>query len=100
MNKTADPDLIAAKTRNENAAADIKEFKLAIMRKEYVAVSAVNKKLASDVGKVRTKLLGLSSRIAPQLAGQIHEAEEIKRLIDAIVYEALSDLADHYEEGK
>lgn len=98
MNKTADPDLVAAKTRNENAAADIKEFKLAIMRKEYVPVEAVNKKLASDVGKVRTKLLGLSSRIAPQLAGQIHDGEEIKRLIDSIVYEALTELADTFEE--
>lgn len=98
MNKTSDPGLIEAKTRNENAAADIKEFKLAIMRKEYVPLEAVNKKLAADINKVRQKLLGLSSRIAPQLAGQVHDGEEIKRLIDAVVYEALTELADHYEE--
>ena len=98
MNKASDPGLIEAKTRNENAAADLKEFKLAIMRKEYVPLEAVNKKLAADINKVRQKLLGLSSRIAPQLAGQVHDGEEIKRLIDAVVYEALTELADHYEE--
>lgn len=98
MNKTQDASLIEAKTRNENAAADIKEFKLAVMRKEYVSVEAVNKKLSADVGKVRTKLLGLSSRIAPQLAGQLHEADEIKRVIDAVVYEALTELADTFSE--
>ena len=97
MNQTSNPDLIAAKTRNENAAADIKEFKLAVMRREYVAVSDVNKQLAENVNKVRQKLLGLSSRIAPQLAGQLHDGEEIKRLIDAVVYEALTELADHFE---
>ncbi len=100
MNQTSNPDLIAAKTRNENAAADIKEFKLAVMRREYVAVSDVNKQLAENVNKVRQKLLGLSSRIAPQLAGQLHDGEEIKRLIDAVVYEALTELADHFEAEK
>ena len=97
MNQTSNPDLIAAKTRNENAAADIKEFKLAVMRREYVAVSDVNKQLSENVNKVRQKLLGLTSRIAPQLAGQLHDGEEIKRLIDAVVYEALTELADHFE---
>lgn len=100
MNQTSNPDLIAAKTRNENAAADIKEFKLAVMRREYVAVSDVNKQLSENVNKVRQKLLGLSSRIAPQLAGQLHDGEEIKRLIDAVVYEALTELADHFEAEK
>ena len=100
MNKTSDSGLIEAKTRNENAAADLKEFKLAILRRDYVAVKDVDKQLSANINKVRQKLLGLSSRIAPQLAGQVHDGEEIKRLIDAIVYEALTELADSYQEGK
>ena len=96
MNQTVNTELIAAKVRNENAAADLKEFKLSVLRKEYVALTDVNKKLTADIGKVRTKLLGLSTRIAPQLAGQVHNAEEIKRLIDSVVYEALTELADSY----
>ena len=98
MNKTSDPGLIEAKTRNENAAADLKEFKLAILRGEYVALADVNKQLAEDVNKVRQKLLGMSSRIAPQLAGRAFDGDEIKRLIDAVVYEALTEIADHFEE--
>ena len=98
MNQTQNSELIAAKTRKENAQADKIEFQLAILRKEYAPVSDVNKQWIADVGKVRTKLLGLSTRIAPQLAGQIHDIDEVKRLIDSVVYEALTELADQFKK--
>lgn len=97
MNQTSNAALIEAKTRKENASADRIEFQLAIMRKEYVKVSDVNKLWSENAAKVRTKLLAMSSRVAPRLAAQPLSVEDIKFLIDSVVYEALSELADTYE---
>ena len=96
MNQSTNADLIAARIRDTNASAALKEFKLAVKRKEYVALSDVNKKLAEDVGRVRSKLLGLASRIAPRIAEKNLPLEDVKLMIDSVVYEALTELADTY----
>ena len=96
-NNTTNTDLIEAKVRDTHASAALKEFKLQVQQGKYVLLADVNKRWAEDANKVRTKLQGLSSRVVPQLAGQIHEAAVIKRLIDDIVYEALTELSDTYE---
>ena len=96
MNNTVNPELIAAKIRDTTAAAQLKEYKLAILQGEYVKVSDVNKRLAEDIGKVKSRLLGMSARLVPYLAGKVLDASEVKARIDAIVYEALTELADSY----
>lgn len=94
MNKTTNPDLIAAKTRDVNAAADLKELKLAILRKEYVKVSDVEKRQADAFSRVKARLLALPVRATPQLAGQILDQKKVNDILTSYVIEALNELAD------
>lgn len=95
-NNTKNDGLIAAKTRDTNAAADIKEMKLAILRKEYVPLSEVNKRWEEQAGRVKAKLLGLPARLTPQLVF-MNTKEDIHRLLTEAITEALSELAGGYE---
>lgn len=93
MNQTTNEDLIAAKCRDTNAAADLKELKLAILRKEYVKASDVEKLNADAISRVKAKLLALPSRLTPQLSGQALTAQAVNGILTAVINEALSELA-------
>lgn len=95
-NNAKNSELVAAKTRDTNAAADIKELKLAILRKEYVRLEDVNRRWAEQAGRVKAKLLGLPSRLTGQLA-VMSDKKEINALLADAVNEALNELAGGYE---
>ena len=93
MNQTTNEDLIAAKVRDTNASAALKERKLAILQGEYIKASEVEKHNADAVNRVKTKLLALPSRLTPQLAGQTLEAAKVNEMLTLAVNEALNELA-------
>ena len=95
MNKTTDQDLIAAKTRDVNAAADLKELKLRILRGEYIRASDVEKKQADEISRVRTKLLAVPSKLARRLSGQAFTAQEVNDVLTEAMNEALNELSRH-----
>ena len=94
MNQTTNADLIAAKVRDVNAAADLKELKLAILHGEYVKASDVEKHNADAVNRVKTKLLALPSKLAPQLSGQVLDKQAVNKILTEAVNEALNELAN------
>lgn len=93
MNQTTNEDLIAAKIRDTNASAALKERKLAILQGEYIKASDVEKHNADAVNRVKTKLLALPSKLTPQLSGQALEAENVNQILTLAVNEALNELA-------
>lgn len=98
MNQTTNEDLIAAKVRDTNASAALKERKLAILKGEYIKASDVEKHNADAVNRVKTKLLALPSRLTPQLAGQTLEAAKVNEILTLAVNEALNELAQPESE--
>ena len=93
MNQTTNEDLIAAKVRDTNASAALKERKLAILKGEYLKASDVEKAHADAVNRVKTKLLALPSRLTPQLSGQVLDAKRVNEILTEAVNEALNELA-------
>ena len=95
-NITQNDDLVEAKTRLTNAQADLKEYQLSILRKEYVKREEVSKQWNEQAGRVRGKLLSLPVRLAGILSGREYMASEIESLTQGLVNEALIDLAEEY----
>lgn len=95
MPSDLDEDLIRAKIRNITAQAEKTELKNEITRGSYVKLSDVKKKWADDVQKVRSKLLGLHVKIAPELADV--DAPTAAGIVKNAVLEILQDLAKDYE---
>lgn len=100
MNQTTNADLIAAKVRDVNAAADLKELKLAILHGEYIKASDVEKMHADAVNRVKTKLLALPSKLTPQLSGQDLESKAVNAILTEAVNEALNELAQGERENE
>lgn len=94
MNITTDKDLIAAKTRLTTAKAEQAEIKLALMRKEYVSVSSVNRQWQEQAGRVKQRLLALPVRLAGMLAGYAYSQTEVENTTRHLVDEALQELAE------
>ena len=97
MNVTQNDDLIEAKVRLTNAQAEMKEYQLAILQKEYVKREGVSKQWSDQAGRVRAKMLSLPVRLAGMLSGREYLAPEIESITQGLVNEALQDLADEYE---
>ena len=101
MNITQNDDLIAAKVRLTNAQAEVKEYQLSILRKEYVKREEVSRQWNDQAGRVRAKILSLPVRLAGMLGGKEYLASEIESISQGLVNEALQDLAEEYEsEGE
>ena len=97
MNQILNEEYVQAKTRLATLQADKIAFALAVKRKEYVSVEEVAARSADEITRVKTKLLALPSRLAPQLVHQ--EAGEIFAALTAGIKEALSELAGYREGG-
>lgn len=85
------PDYAESRARREAAEAGLAELELAKEEGRLVVASEVEARIANDYSKVRTKLLGVPSRVRQQdpalTAAQL-------ALIDTVIREALEDLAD------
>ena len=98
MNITTNEDLIAAKTRLTNAKAEQAEIKLALMKAEAVKLSEVNLRWGEQASRVKTKLLAIPARAAPQLSGQELSTQEVNKILTEVISEALNELAESFGE--
>lgn len=81
-----------ARTRREQAEAEMAEMKLRQQAGELCDVAGV-RRAASDMGRaMRDAVMGLPSRIAPELA-HLSDAWEIEQRLSAALRQVLDDLA-------
>jgi len=93
------PDLLAEKTRLAREQGDKLSIENSIKRGELVYVSDVISAWADHISSCRAKLLGLPTKIAPQLVNQTNAnaiAGKLRDEIDTALTE-LSESADNYE---
>jgi len=93
------PDLLAEKTRLAREQGDKLSIENSIKRGELVYVSDVVSAWADHISSCRAKLLGLPTKIAPQLVNQTNAnaiAGKLRDEIDTALTE-LSESADNYE---
>ena len=93
------PDLLAEKTRLAREQGDKLAIENSIKRGELVYVSEVVSTWSNHIASCRAKLLGLPTKVAPQLVNQTNAnaiAGKLRDEIDAALYE-LSEGADDYQ---
>ena len=93
------PDLLAEKTRLAREQGDKLSIENSIKRGELVYVSEVVSTWSDHIVSCRAKLLGLPTKVAPQLVNQTNAnaiAGKLRDEIDAALYE-LSEGADEYQ---
>lgn len=84
------PDYNESRARREAALADMAELEVAERRGELVPVAEARADVIARFTLVRTRLLGVPARAAQRLP---HLAGEVVPVIDALVREALEELA-------
>ena len=81
-----------ARARKETALADLRELELATKRKELVAASEVDAEWRSLLGAVRSGMLAVPSRVAPELV-TLTDERQIEDAIQAAIHEAMEAIA-------
>lgn len=85
----------AAAARRESALADVAELDAEERKGELVSVDEARADVIEMFSIVRTKLLGIPSRVAQRLP---HVATEVVPVVDDLLREALEELAEEAEE--
>jgi terminase small subunit / prophage DNA-packing protein len=88
---TKPADLTEAKLRQENAAAEMAELKLAEQRNELMTVAEFERVLTDACYRVAARLDNLPTRLAAAVVGVKTKAEAL-RVIERLVDEARSEL--------
>lgn len=87
----------AAAARREAALADMAEIEVAEMRGELVPVAEARADVIGKFTVVKTKILGVPTRIAQRLP---HLAAEVVPVVDELLREALEELAAEPDDGE
>ena len=90
--RAAPADFEEAKARKMEADADLAELELRRQRGELVTVADYETALAGALDRVRARLLGLDSRLAPLVVG-VDTVLKAKALIRPVVHEILAELS-------
>lgn len=90
-------DLHEEKTLHEKAKREIAEIELALMKGEVHKGENIKYVMTDMLSRVRTKLLGLPSKLSPMLVMR-DEASQIKNIMDDEIYDILTELADYSPE--
>lgn len=85
-------DYEAERARLTKAQADKTELEVAELRAELVRVPLVETHWQAMIAAMRARLVGLPSKIAPQVAGP-DDLTRVQDMIQAGVYEALAEIA-------
>jgi hypothetical protein len=80
----------AEAARRERLQADLAEYTLAERRREMIPVAQARRDVMERYATVKTRLLGVPRLLAQQLP---HLAAEVVPVVDALVREALAELA-------
>lgn len=92
--KAGELDLQAERARLAKEQADAKEMENAIERGDLVYIESVAKQIEGQLTKVRTKLLAIPTKYAPELHATA-TAREIQLLLEQAITEALNELVGY-----
>ena len=81
-----------ARARKEVALADLRELELQTKRAELVEASAVAEEWRSLLGAVRSGMLAVASRVAPELV-TLTDERQIEDVVQAAIHEAMEAIA-------
>ena len=87
-----DLNLTDERARLAKEQADAKEMENAIARGELVYIEDVAKRVEQSLAKVRTRLLAIPTKVAPEAAAA-DDPKEVQTLIERQIVEALNELA-------
>lgn len=96
--KVGDLDLQAERARLAKEQADAKEMENAIERGELVYIEDVAKQVEGQMTKVRTKMLAIPTKYAPELH-TLATAREVQLTLEEAITEALNELVGYSQEG-
>jgi phage terminase Nu1 subunit (DNA packaging protein) len=86
-----DLDLAEERARLAKEQADAKEMENAVARGELVSIEDVAVSIEKQFTKVRTKLLGIPTKVAPE-AHACATVKEVQAIVEQAIIEALNDL--------
>lgn len=91
-------DLVAERARLAKEQADAKEMENAIERGELVYIEDVAKQIEGQMTKVRTKILAIPTKYAPELHS-LASAREVQLTLEQALTEALNELVGYSQTG-
>lgn len=89
---SGDLNLTDERARLAKEQADAKEMENAITRGELVYIEDVAKRVEVALSKVKTKMLAIPTKVAPEAAAA-DNAKEVQALIERHIIEALNELS-------
>lgn len=94
--KVGDLDLQAERARLAKEQADAKEMENAVERGDLVYIEDVAKQIENQLTKVRTRLLAVPTKVAPE-AHACATMREVQATIEQAIIEALNELVGYTE---
>lgn len=93
-------DLVLADERARLAKeqADAKEMENAVERGDLVYIEDVAKQIENQLTKVRTKLLSVPTKVAPE-AHACASVREVQNVVEAAITEALNELVGYSQDA-
>ena len=90
-------DLQEERARLAKEQADAKEMENAVERGDLVYIEDVAKQVENQLTKVRTKLLSVPTKVAPE-AHACATVREVQNVIEAAITEALNELVGYSQD--
>lgn len=90
-------DLVGERARLAKEQADAKEMENAVERGDLVYIEDVAKQIENQLTKVRTRLLAVPTKVAPE-AHACATMREVQSVIEQAIIEALNELVGYAEE--
>lgn len=91
-------DLVSERARLAKEQADAKEMENAVERGDLVYIEDVAKQVENQFTKVRTRLLGIPTKVAPEVHA-CATTREVQSVIEQAIVEALNELVGYAEKG-
>ena len=91
-------DLVSERARLAKEQADAKEMENAVERGDLVYIEDVAKQVENQFTKVRTRLLGVPTKVAPEVHA-CATTREVQSVIEQAIVEALNELVGYAEKG-
>jgi phage terminase Nu1 subunit (DNA packaging protein) len=96
--KAGELDLQVERARLAKEQADAKEMENAVERGDLVYIEDVAKQVEGQMTKVRTKLLAIPTKYAPELHAMA-TAREVQLALEEAITEALNELVGYNPQG-
>ena len=80
--------------KHEEIKCKLSQYKLKVIEKELISLDEVEKAMISVISNAKSKLLGLSSKVAPRIISE-NNINIIREEIDAEIKDALEELSNY-----